>query len=141
MSTELVINARLAQYVVQTIGRIISIFAVLQGLSIILGGKVRWSAEAFATALLLPGAPPSWGWLLSIFGLIAIAGTFARRGNMVAFGLFGCAAWSLFFAASFVVTAIQNERSALTGIWAYLLLSIISVLVGVTYRESRKLES
>lgn len=140
MGTELVINPRLAQYVVQTMGRLLATFAVLQGIFIIIGGSERWSGPGFATALQLPGAPPSWGAILLLCGVSAIVGSFRCKPILVAVSHFCGAGWSVFFAFTFVLTALQNEKAATTGIWAYSLIAFMYVIVGAAYRQSKKLE-
>lgn len=139
MSPELTINPRLAQFAVQLAGRVLSWFAILQGSFIIFGGLDRWSSPSFAAALLLPGSPPSWGIILVILGLSALVGSHMARLRPVIFGMFGGAAWCAFFAMAFGVTAMQNSLASTTGVWAYGLIGTLYGLIGLTYRQSRKL--
>lgn len=138
MATELTLDARLAQWIVQGTMRLLATYAILQGGNIILGGVERWSADAFAVAKLLPGAPPSWGVLLFVCGVVALAGSLKGRHTPVVAGMLGCSVWSGFFALSFFIVMFQNPRASSTGVFAYGTFCILFALMAVAYRESRK---
>lgn len=138
---EMKINPHIAQYTVVVTGRLLATFSLLQGLNIIVGGPDRWAGRSFAVALLLPGAPPTWGVILFLFGLISMYGSIRGRFTPVVVGSFGSAVWCAFFTLSMGITALSDRLAATTGVFTYGALAILFVLVGVAYKESRKQRS
>jgi len=131
------LDPHVTQWVVQAATRLTSTFAILQGVGIFVGGPARWQGAAFANALTVPGAPGSWGVALFLFGAAGLAGTFTRRVMLVAGGMVGICAWCMFFAMSFVKTAVTNPNAATTGIYAYSFLCLIALLLAGAYLQSR----
>lgn len=132
------ISPRVAQYSVLFTSRLLSFFALLQGLSIILGGESRWSSRAFAVALLFPGSPPSWGVVLGVGGIASLIGSYAGKHRLITIGHFICSAWSVFLCLSFALAAFLDELASITGVWAYAFMAVAYALFGVTYKEARK---
>ena len=60
--------------VFQIAGWVLSVFAVTVSMLIVLGGQDRWQGEPFQTAMELPGAPETWGWILFAFSTVLTAG-------------------------------------------------------------------
>lgn len=135
---ELKLDARACQIVVSQTGRLLATFAILQGLNIIAGGPQRWAGQSFSVALMLPGAPPTWGVILTVLGAVGLIGSLRGRYRPVYFSMYGSAIWCVFFAAGFGLAAITTPTAATTGVWAYGTLAVLYVLIGVVYRESRK---
>lgn len=125
----------LALWIVRSATRLAATFAVLQGLGIILSHPRRWGSDAFLTALSIPGAPPVWGWLLAGAGALALGGSLARRPRLVMLGLYLSAAWSLFFALSFIRSALVSPTASTTGIGSYLFLAALMVLLAEAHRR------
>lgn len=138
VATELTLNPRLAQWIVQSIGRLLATFAILQGLNITFGGARRWGTDAFVIAMLVPGAPPTWGVVLLILGIIALVGSLKARFTPVVIGMLGGSVWCGFFALSFAISTLRNENAATTGVWAYGAFAVLFALIAVAYKESRK---
>lgn len=141
MAPELKINPRLAQYVVQLLGRLLAGFAVLQGALIVVSDVDRWSSPAYQIALKLPGAPPTWGIALLIFGITAFIGTYMCRYALVILGMFACSVWSVFFMICLIDAAILDGHASTQGIVSNGFLALLFALVGTTYRQSRRLKN
>jgi hypothetical protein len=135
---ELRLDARLAQWVVQALTRLLATYAILQGVFIVLGGRERWTGRSLATALLLPGAPASWGVVLAFFGVLCLLGTFTTRMTLTAAGAFGIGAWSIFFAASQLITFFQAPNVPTTGIFTYSHLAVSACVLAWLYWKSRR---
>jgi len=135
------LDARVARWTVQALTRTVAAYALLAGLLIIKGGPNRWHGASYATALSVPGAPATWGWALLVCGLCGLVGTFYVRAwtwRVVVAGLVGVAAWCLFFAASFALTAVHDDHAATTGVPTYLLFSVLSIILAVAYLQNRE---
>lgn len=132
------LNSQISQWTVQALTRLLATFAIIQGLAIIAGGPGRWRGPSFTTALSVPGAPASWGVVLAALGTATLAGTFTRRRSLTGVAAIGIGAWALFFAFSFVVTAMQYRGAATTGIFTYGQLCVSSVVLGVAYWKSSR---
>lgn len=132
--TELSVDAHVAQWAVQTIVRALSIYAIVIGITILIGGSARFSSTSYEIARHAPGAPESWGaWALTS-GMIAFAGTLAARPVVVFIGALLAALWCLLFASAFALAAYQIDEANTTGMWSYLALAVVFlVLAGVHY--------
>lgn len=127
----------LAQWVVQSLARLLATFAILQGGAIIVGGTDRWRGPSFAVALTVPGAPATWGWALAIFGALALYGTFHPRHRLTGWALAAIGAWCMFFAGSFVIVLTQLEHAPTTGIFTYGFMAVFACILSVAYSRSR----
>lgn len=136
--TELKINPRVAQVAVQMTARLIATFAIVQGITIIVGGPHRWSGLSYAVALKAPGAPASWGFALLAFGITALAGSLRDRVDVVAVGTFLTGLWCFFFSLSFATGAWLYRDANTTAMWTYGLLTIICSVVATAYHQSRE---
>jgi hypothetical protein len=122
--------------VVTATTRLMATFAAFQGLFIILGHKERWGSPALKTALQFPGAPESWGAVLMVCGLMALAGSLTRRWWLIRAGMLGIAIWCFFFASTFVYTAITDHRAGTTGILTYVVIGLFCCLMAVAYKRT-----
>lgn len=138
MSNDLKIDPRVGQFFVQTVCRLLATFAILQGLNITFGGRNRWAGDSFAVALMLPGAPPTWGVILTLLGVSALAGSLTGRYTPVIVGMYGASIWSGFFAITFGLSAVSNPLASTTGVWAYGTFAVLFILVAHAFKESRK---
>lgn len=89
---------------------------------------------AYATALQVPGAPESWGWVLLLAGVAVIVGTFVGkfRATAIVLGIIGL--WCLFFAGSFLLTVARGPRTVgSTGIITYGWLAVTAFVLAVSY--------
>jgi hypothetical protein len=135
--TENSIDHRIAQWTVQAVARATATFAILQGANIVVGGRLRWSSEAYATALLLPGAPASGGVVLLLAGLATLVGSLLGRQAPVAAGLFSTGAWSGFFALAFLRAQTSSPTASSTAFWSYALIGLVSLILAMAYWRSR----
>lgn len=135
MSTELVLHPRLAQWTVQALGRLLATYAILVGTVITYTGDTRWTSPAYRVALLVPGAPETWGLTLTSAGLIALAGSLAGHRRVLRCGLYIQAVWCLFFALGFLAVAVREVTVPYSVAFTYLLVAIASIVIGLAYRE------
>lgn len=107
------------------------------GAVLVVGDPVRTAAPAFMTAKVV--APLAvWGALIGLFGALLLAATALRtrltpQHGRIALGFPAAlaAGWHAFWAASFIATAVGDERAALTGIPAYAGLSALHLIVAL----------
>lgn len=138
MSTERKLNPVITMWSVQALTRLTATFAILQGIAIIVGGPERWRGLSFQIALMVPGSPPTWGYLILVAGIVAAVGTFTGSMRAVSYSMFIATAWSGMFAITFIIGAILHGESALTAIVTYSMIAIWFAILGVVYRESQK---
>jgi len=136
--TDLSINPRVAQGAIQMASRLLATFAIVQGITIIIGGPHRWSGFSYAVALLVPGAPATWGVALLAAGGIALWGSIRDHLNSTALGLFAGGTWCIFFALSFATGAWLYRDANTTAMWTYGVLGILFILTGTVYHQSRE---
>ena len=134
---ELNLSPDIARWVVQALARWWGTVAIAVGMLIILGGEERWSSPSFAAALLVPGAPASWGLVVATFGALTLVGSFTPRLKVTAAGLFGVAVWCLFFAGAMLKTALDNPGAASTGAAVYTGVAVTTLVLCAAYWRSR----
>jgi len=137
MATELNIAPRYAQWAVQGLARLLATFAILQGGWIVLGGSARWSGASYAVAMLVPGAPATWGVTLALAGVAALALTFTHHLRPVAVALFVIALWCGCFTAAIVAAALRNPLAS-AG-FAFPVLLIVGLVLAAIYWHSGEL--
>ena len=138
MATTQRLNADTCQWVVQALTRLLATYSVALGVLILLGGRARWSGPSYVTALMLPGAPASWGVVLLIVGVLTIWGTFRVKLATVMLGCYSIAVWCFFFGMAGLKTAYDNPLAGTTGIPTYAVLGVTSAILGVVYMQSRR---
>ena len=132
--TELALDAHVAQWGMRALVRALATYAVVIGVTILLGGRARFAGLSYEAALNTPGAPTSWGIWISMAGLVAITGTFLAKPRVVMIGTFFAALWCLLFASAFAIAALKHDQANTTGMWTYLVLAVaFLVLTGVHY--------
>lgn len=138
MPSEDRLDVRAAQTAVLGFTLILIFFGLVRGSIIMFEGAERWQEGSHAVALLLPGAPASWGVFLFAFGIGALISM--RRGayGLLATMLLLMASWCIFFSVAFVVSAARNDAAALGGIWTYAFFALLYLVAAVTMRESYK---
>lgn len=94
---------------------VVGAYALVQGIGIIDGGRIRWAGDAYAVARQVPGAPLSWGVALIAFGVLTLVGSFTRHWWTKTVGLGGLAAWSIFFGFGALFAALQTPTVGTTG--------------------------
>lgn len=137
MPTELTIHPRVAQFVVQVVARALALYAIVQGVGIVVGGARRWSGRSYDLALYLPGAPPSLGATLAVAGVIALVGSLAGRRTPVVVGMWVAGVWSIFLAASFGVASWRDALASTTGLWMYMVMGVTQLTMAVAYSRSK----
>lgn len=138
MSPERKLNVREAQWAVQAMARGLMTIGLWLGIAIVVGGAQRWTSPSYEAALAYPYAPASWGWVIGLAALVGLLASLKGRLTMVSNALFVMAVWALFFAWSFIDTAISNPFAATTGIPIYLGLAVACLLIGSVHRRSAK---
>ena len=138
MNNEIYIPPRLAQWAVIQGSRVLTLFAVLQGAAIIVTDAERWSAPAYENALLVPGAPPTWGGLMLVAGTVAMYGGLAQLYRFISTGFYLCGIWCIFFAVLFGKAFFENEDTSAMGLLVYSFLTLMYVGLGEVYRNTRK---
>lgn len=135
--TSLKIDVGLALWTVEAATRLLATFSFVQGVNIIIGGEARWAEPHYSTALSVPGAPQTWGYILMTCGAIALGGSLLGRTRAVAFGSGLCSVWCAFFALSVLRSVSENPTAATTPLVTYAALTVAFALVGTTYWQSR----
>lgn len=131
------LNPFVTQWVVQALTRLFATYAILQGLGIILGGRIRWSSVAFRDALTVPGAPSSWGVVLGLIGAWALAATFSRRHKNITTAMGCLSAWHGVFALFFATAALDSHTAATTAVWVYGTVCVCCCVLAGAYWQSR----
>lgn len=113
---------------------VLAFYAIGQGILIILGGDGRWSAIAYITASMAPGAPASWGWVLLTCGIFAFTGIKNRMYvvGMVSMGIAGL--WSMAFAIAFLSSALKYPEANVTAVAVYGKDAVLFILVALAQR-------
>lgn len=130
------LDARLSQWIVQSLARLLATYAIFQGLFIIVGGADRWRGASLTTALAFPGAPASWGVILLACGVLTLAATFRPRMRVVSWALFAIAVWDLFFALSLLATLLRYPEAPTTGVFVYGHQAVLACFLAFAYRRS-----
>lgn len=117
--SRLPVDPSLAQEVVDQTARVYATFAILVGIATIGGGRNRWSAEAYETALEVPGAPATWGVVILLFGSLMMFGALTAHRATLMTGALGCGFWCMFFGVTFLFGTYTNPRVGPLGtiIW------------------------
>lgn len=139
MPTELNLAPSYTQWAVQGLARLIATFAILQGFLITAGGPKRWSSPAYAVAILVPGAPATWGLTLLAIGAAILLGTFTVCLRCTAVALFLLTSWAAGMTTASVAAWFRDERAS-TG-FNYPLLGIIAAVLAVIYWKSGTLRA
>lgn len=115
-------------------GYIMACYAILQGFVVIIGGPKRFSAIGYQTALIVPGAPAIWGWVILACGILAFIGIKNRMYAVSMWGMFLGGAWSFAFGGSFLISSIQHENANLTAMVTYGKDGVLFVLMAMVHR-------
>lgn len=119
------------------IGGILSVYAITQALVLIFAHKDRFTAQGWFTAMQVPGAPQTWGVILGLAGVTLAYGIIKKMWRLAAWASFVAGVWSMFFAVTFFISAIEKGNASLTGIPTYLQNALIFVVLGVTLKQQR----
>lgn len=129
-NTERTLDPHVAQWVVRTVTRIVSVYAIVIGVAIIIGGPARFGGVSYSVALALPGAPTTWGVIVAVGGAVSLLGTILGRAAIVAAGLLLQGLWSLMFASAFAIAMFNFPNANSTGMWVYLSIALILFILG-----------
>jgi len=119
------------------IGAVLALYAITQAVILIFAGKDRFSAPGWTVAMQIPGAPHSWGVVLGLAGLVLATAVAKEHWRVASWAAFGAGVWSMFFAVTFYLSAMNSGQASLTGIPTYLQNALIFVILGVTLRSLR----
>lgn len=138
MGHDLKINPRVAQWAILQATRTMCLFAILQGLNIIFSDVDRWGADSFVYVMAVPGAPPTWGYVLIFGGGLATIGGLTGRLVLLSFGCWVCSAWSVFFAGVFGKAAMDDAQASTLGLLTYLCFGVLFAGLAAIFNTSRK---
>lgn len=127
--TELVVDPHVAQWVVRTMTRAVATYAVIVGVTILLGGPSRFAGLSYEVARDTPGAPESWGLSIIAAGVLMLVGSIWAKPRLIGLGAVIGAIWALLFASAFGVAAWWYDEANTTAPWAYLLIFVFCGLV------------
>lgn len=128
-NTELVVDPHVAQWLVRTVTRAVATYAVVVGVTILLGGPTRFAGLSYRAAIETPGAPESWGISIVIAGLLMLIGSIWAKPVLIGVGAVLGAIWALLFATAFGIAALWFDEANTTAPWAYLLIFVLCGLV------------
>lgn len=138
MSTELVLNPRIAQWTVEAFTRLLATYGVILGVFVLLSDEKRFSAPQYMTTLQLPGFPESWGGVMLVLGAAILIGSLTRRCSWVEYAGYGAAAWEIFFTLSVLDAVVAAPEASPTAFIIHGFVAIAFLLSAITYRQSRK---
>jgi hypothetical protein len=106
------------------------------GIALIFGAPSRTTSRSYDVAKVLTGGNVRlWGLMAITAGVLILIGLHQQRPRTRVAGYFIGAVWALFFSASFVISAVQDPRAALTGIPMYGGLGVALLLMGRAARR------
>ena len=128
----------LARWAFRSMAVTICAFAALKGVLILATAGDRWHPPTYATALEAPGGHVMWGAAILAFGLAGLVGIAARKPLLAAWSLGLAGAWSVFFALTFVLSALRSPTSSLDPFSTQVLVAVMCLLTAATYRAGRR---
>lgn len=114
-------------------GFVMATYAILIGTLIVMGGPARFTAVGYVTAMLVPGAPASWGIAMLIFGCFAFYGLKTRKYRLGMVSMFMAGVWSFAFGGAFLVSAVQYPEANITAMVTYGKDGVLFVLMAVVH--------
>jgi hypothetical protein len=133
---ELDLDFRVALWAVQALSRLLATAGFLLGLNVVI--HAGWAGNSiYTTALMLPGAPPSWGWIILGCSLIIAVGQFTRRLTITAWGHFGASAWAMFFGLSILKSFWDIPTVPTGGVITYGTIALMHLVIGAAYKQSQ----
>ena len=125
-----------SMWAIQALSRLLATAGALLGLNVII--RPGWDDNPiYATALLLPGAPPTWGWIIFTCSIVVGLGHVLRSRTTVAFGHFLAAVWAFFFGLSILKSFFDYPTVPTGGAITYAAIALIQTLLGAAYFASR----
>ena len=137
--TERAVDPHVSQWAVRTISRIAATYAIVIGITILVGGAPRFGSVSYEVARNIPGAPWSWGVAILAAGAVLLVGTLIGSPLTSALGAFVAASWSLMFAIAFALAAQHNPLANTTGQWTYGMIAMIFMVVAGVHLAGRPL--
>jgi hypothetical protein len=119
------------------IGGIMAGYCLVLGAVLTFADKDRFTSAGWSTAMQIPGAPHSWGIILGLCGAVMSYGILRRHWVLASYAAFCAGTWSMFFAVTFVISAVNYGTAGLTGIPTYLLIALIFAVLGAALKEQR----
>lgn len=130
-------NPVTAPWILTGVVRLSATIAAAFGVAIVVVDDIRFYAPSFASMLSVPGAPASWGVALFVAAVATLLGSLTGRRRMTKVGLIGITSWCFFFGISFGITFFQDDRAAVTGVFAYVWLAAIHGCLSALYEPRR----
>lgn len=131
------IDTYTAQWTTQALARLMCTFAIVQGVTIIVTGDERWASRSYATAMAVPGAPESWGYVLAGVGVTGLCASLLGRVTAVVLPLFLGGVWCAFFALAFARAAATYPEASVSAAWSYLVFTAAFWTLCIAYHRSR----
>lgn len=124
-------------WAVQALSRILATTGVLLGLNVII--RPAWTdGGIYSTALMLPGAPPTWGWIILACSLVIACGQIMRSMRCVAIGHASASIWATFFGLSILKSFFDYPSVPTGGFVTYAAIALTHLIVGAAYFTSRE---
>lgn len=115
-------------------GFVMASYGIFQGAIILIGGDNRFSQIGYITAMRVPGAPDTWGWILGVSGIVAWFGIKNRMYCLASAGMFGGGAWSFAFGGAFLISSVQYPNANLTAMVTYGKDGVLFILMAIVLR-------
>lgn len=120
--------------------------ALSMGIFTVIGHEQRWAAPAYKMALMVPGAPESWGWALIALSVFTVYGYYNSHRNVgfgvdaarpgfwfLVAGFFLMGMWWLFFGITFFVQFIDNSAVSINGALVEFMLTLMCIQKSMLY--------
>ena len=134
---EYALSPVVTMWAVQALSRLLATAGVLLGLNVII--RPAWTdGGIYATALMLPGAPPSWGWIILACSINIAIGQFTRRLLCTAVGHFAASIWATFFGLSILKSFLDYPSVPTGGVVTYATIALTHLVIGAAYFGSRE---
>lgn len=124
--------------IVRYTARLLGAGGLALGMVILLGGRARFGAAAFAAARTVPGEHLTWGALAAAAGALILTASAFRLWALLTWAQAALGLWCLFFAGGIVIAAVDDPRSGLTGAVVYMLVGLILIVHTVGLRGGRQ---
>ena len=105
------------------------VYALVQGVGIIIGGPGRWSSPSYALLKSVPGGPDAWGWLAVGIGVLILYGSRRRKWAVKSLGMFFLTIWHLAFAVGAAIAALAYPGAGTTAWPIYALVAYWSAVL------------
>lgn len=132
-AVQAMIDGRLARWLLSVMTRVFTAYALILGIFVAASSPIRWNVSVYQVALQVPGSPHAWGVVLFLGGALVAWGIYQHSRFMKFWGLTVISTWSFFFAISFGYALFVDDHASYTGVWTYLLISVLSAILAAAH--------